>query len=137
MVRDRQAAKAAIRKTASGAAAKGAVKTAAKTATKKAVRKAAVKAGTKAAAKGLLRSIPGVGTLVGIGETVGSVVSAVKGAQAELPAMPSFGGFGMARKRRGKGITATELRGFKRVVSLLRSVGMKPKHIEHAPKRRK
>jgi hypothetical protein len=36
-----------------------------------------------------------------------------------------------ARHRRGRGITRVELRGFRKIVRLLRSVGMRPKGTGH------
>jgi hypothetical protein len=45
------------------------------------------------------------------------------------------GGGGMRRHRR-RGISATELRGFRKVVGLLRKVGMVPKGTRRAPPRR-
>jgi len=39
----------------------------------------------------------------------------------------SFRGSGRGRHRRGRGISATELRGFRKVARLLRMVGMRPR----------
>ncbi len=40
------------------------------------------------------------------------------------------------RHRRGRGITATELRGFKKVATLLASFGMRPRGLAHPLHRR-
>ncbi len=41
----------------------------------------------------------------------------------------------MGSRRRHRGISGTELRGFRKVVGLLRRVGMVPKHRRPAPRR--
>jgi len=47
------------------------------------------------------------------------------------------GGFGVAggRRRRGRGISAAELRGFRKINRLLHDVGMRPKATHHKGRR--
>jgi len=47
------------------------------------------------------------------------------------------GRMGAGRRRRGRGITARELRGFRKVTNLLRSVGMHPRGLGRHRARRK
>lgn len=99
-------------------------------------------------------AIPAIGagalaaTLARYGLTVaGAIISGARSAWAKVPALVKaaatalgltfvadsaaeslFGDDnGAPRRRRGKGITATELRGFNKVGKLLRKVGMRPK----------
>jgi len=50
-------------------------------------------------------------------------------------AITGAGRMGPRRRRRGRGITKTELRGFRKIVKLLRSVGMVPKGTRRAIRR--
>jgi len=91
------------------------------------------------AAKFLPKIIKGGGKLLGIGKKVLSTPTGKQVAQAVAAGgafsaagalMSPKGGRGASGgwgPRRAKGITATELRGFNRVASLLRKVGMVPR----------
>lgn len=61
---------------------------------------------------------------LGLTATKGGLVDQLTGGQMG-PASLAFPG--ERRRRRGKGISATELRGFRKVAGLLRKVGMVPK----------
>jgi hypothetical protein len=62
---------------------------------------------------------PGViGRLAGAGRRVAGALGRGRGAM-------------MGRRRRGRGISRVELRGFRKIVRLLRSVGMRPKGTGH------
>jgi len=100
--------------------------------------------------------LKGAGKLLGIGGGVATGSAIVKAAKS-LPVVAKMGaggaamGGGMAvveqlmgpsspafpsgRRRRGRGITANELRGFNKVANLLRRVGMVPKATRRAVRR--
>lgn len=85
---------------------------------------AAIGAKIPAAARAVGRALPGAAAAAGAG-AAGGAATALLG-----------GGGSTGMRRRGKGISATELRGFKRVTSLLRKVGMKPKGLAGSSRRR-
>ncbi len=57
---------------------------------------------------------------------VGRAISAGRGLAGRARGRMAAGG-----RRRGRGISRTELRGFRKIVRLLRSVGMRPKGTGH------
>lgn len=70
----------------------------------------------KGAASGALRSIPGIGGAIG--------------GMMDVRAARNVGG----RRGHRHGISASDLKGFNRVIKLLKRVGMKPKGLGHARK---
>lgn len=61
------------------------------------------------------------------GRFISAAGRAVRGLRRGRPGMP--------HRRRGRGITARELRGFRKVVNLLHKVGMQPKRLGRVHRR--
>ncbi len=100
-------------------------------------------------AKGAVRTMTGVSSMQGglaaisrmrtggtMPEAVGAYTAASRGRAGRVTQTPIagpigprrfVGGGGFGRRRHGRGITGAQLRGFKRVVNLLKSVGMAPR----------
>lgn len=84
---------------------------------------AGVRGAIAAGARGAVRQLPGA--IAG-----GAVMGAI-------PAMMGARAYGGGRRRRGRGITAAELRGARKIANLVRMYGMRPKSGRVGGRRRK